>query len=231
MKYEQLAEKLTKNPDGIRRYRYSIDPQCFDTNLKKAFYKPKNVFRIYFLLPGKEEWILGYMTYCESKMYFSTSFSDISGDLSNLQYFYSLSLTQLELKESPFPHIICQRTCDSSPLKLSIGFGFPHKHSVMDSKVMSAGLEFLFYSLIVASEREIGTDETEIIESCGMVCLSFRNVRIKSISENWMEKSKDNNLYLNIRCYPYNEFIRISTDESNSIEREVYLYYIPHPDL
>lgn len=164
--------------------------------------------------------------YIECRLLFAPTLSELANDYSNYEHFYSLNLCKVELHERPFAYISCSRPCDISPLKLALGFRHPHKSSHLESKSICGGLEFLFYSLAVASQRDISTDETEAIESCGLACLTFKSIRMKYFSEGWPDKAKDHQLFLNIRSYPYNEFVRLSLEDSNSTERHVYLYFL-----
>ena len=46
---------------------------------------------------------------------------------------------------------------------------------------------------------------------------------MKYFSEGWPDKAKDYQLFLNIRSYPYNEFVRLSLDDSSATERHLFL--------
>lgn len=203
--------------------RFELDAADLDPSLKKLFFKPKHIFRCYYLPPGESEWKIGHFMYSDSKLFFAPTLSELANDISNYEYFYSLNLCKVELHERPFAYITCKRECDISPLKLALGFSQPHKKSHLESKSICGGLEFLFYSLAVAAQRDISTDETEIIENCGLACLSFKAVRIKYFSEGWPDKAKDYQLFLNIRSYPYNEFVRLALDDMGATERHFFL--------
>jgi hypothetical protein len=69
----------------------------------------------------------------------------------------------------------------------------------------------------------LASDETEPMENCGLVKLTFKNVKVKGNSET-PEKLKETPVYVNIKCYPFNEYVKIAyTEDLLAPERHVYL--------
>lgn len=61
------------------------------------------------------------------------------------------------------------------------------------------------------------------MENCGIAKLSFRNAKLKLNSDS-PEKLKETSAYVNIKCYPYNEFIKVALGEEHNVtERHIFL--------
>ena len=64
-----------------------LDAADLDPSLKKLFFKPKHIFRCYYLPPGESEWKIGHFMYSDSKLFFAPTLSELANDISNYEYF------------------------------------------------------------------------------------------------------------------------------------------------
>ena len=209
---------------------FYLRPSTSLLQYKKLFGKCKTPLQVYifsncsyYQFPEEKKWHLGFLLYFEHKIYFSRSFFELSNDPLNFQYSYHTFESDIVLHDCSNPYISIKRRTDKYPLKLATSFSGPVETPAVKSKNVSSSLEFLyfvlfFHSIKAAPGKDKGSeaDETEPIETCGLSKLTFKDINVKFVSDSVAEKFKDNHLYLGIKCYPYTEYVKLTTGDDNS---------------
>lgn len=172
------------------------------------------------------------MNYSAGKVVFHRSFFELSNSFSNFQHCFVTHNTTIKLHDIVHPFISIQRKTDKFCLKIATSFSGPSQLPSIKAKHVSAALEYLYTVLFVASSSYVGLgiiqpiDTTEMapIETCGLVKLIFKDVRLSFVSDSAADKLKEGNIYLAVKCSPYTEYVKIAnSDDDSQPEKAVFM--------